>query len=42
MVHFDILVNNIWSILASAIGGTTLVLVILAFSLDRILKKGGK
>ncbi|MGY2573096.1 CidA/LrgA family protein [Vibrio sp. C8] len=42
MVHFDILINNIWSILASAIGGTTLVLVILAFSLDRILKKGGK
>lgn len=42
MVHFDMLIRNIWSILASAIGGTTIVLVVLAFSLDRLLKKGGE
>ncbi len=38
MVHFDMLVNNIWPILASAIGGTLMVLVVLALSLDRFLK----
>jgi len=42
MVHFDMLINNIWPILASAIGGTTIVLIALALPLDRILKKGNK
>ncbi|WP_165311161.1 CidA/LrgA family protein [Vibrio ziniensis] len=42
MVHLDMLMDNIWAILASAIGGTTIVLVVLAFSLDRLLKKGGE
>lgn len=42
MVHFDLLLTNIWPILASAIGGTTIVLVVLALSIDRILKKGGR
>src|SRR5690554_3209650 len=38
MVHFDMLLNNLWPILASAIGGTVLVLVSLGFVLDRLLK----
>ncbi|MCG3723725.1 CidA/LrgA family protein [Vibrio cincinnatiensis] len=42
MVHFDMLLNNLWPILASAIGGTVLVLVSLGFVLDRLLKKGEK
>lgn len=42
MVHFDMLLNNLWPILASAIGGSTLVLVSLGFVLDRLLKKGEK
>lgn len=42
MVHFDMLVTNVWTILASAIGGTTLVIVPLALILDRILKRGKK
>lgn len=42
MVHLDMLAANIWIILASAIGGTTLVIVTLAFILDRLLKRGNK
>ncbi|QXO18912.1 MULTISPECIES: CidA/LrgA family protein [Vibrio] len=42
MVHLDMLAANIWIILASAIGGTTLVIVTLGFILDRLLKKGKK
>ncbi len=42
MVHFDLLLDNIWPILASAIGGTTIVLVTLSYTLDRLLKKGGQ
>ncbi|MCG3728506.1 CidA/LrgA family protein [Vibrio cincinnatiensis] len=42
MVHFDMLLNNLWPILASAIGGTVLVLVSLGYVLDRLLKKGEK
>ncbi len=42
MVHVDLLVKNIWPILASAIGGTTIVLVVLSYTIDRILKKGDR
>ncbi|XAW90503.1 CidA/LrgA family protein [Vibrio sp. CDRSL-10 TSBA] len=42
MVHLDMLAANIWIILASAIGGTTLVIVTLGFILDRLLKRGNK
>lgn len=42
MVHFDMLTANLWPILASAIGGTTLVLVSLGYALDRFLKRGKK
>ncbi|MGC9422470.1 MULTISPECIES: CidA/LrgA family protein [Vibrio] len=42
MVHFDVLINNLWPILASAIGGSVIVLVSLGFVLDRSLKKGEK
>lgn len=39
MDHFDLLINNAVSILASAIGGTFIVLVTLSLMLDRLLKK---
>ncbi len=42
MVHFDMLTANLWPILASAIGGTTLVLVSLGYAIDRFLKRGKK
>ncbi len=42
MQHFDLLAANALSILASAIGGTAIVLVILAFALDRFLKEEKK
>lgn len=42
MEKFDVLVNNAIPILASAIGGTVIVLVTLGVSLDRFLKKGNK
>ncbi|ELC0657316.1 CidA/LrgA family protein [Vibrio fluvialis] len=42
MAHFDMLVANAWTIIASAIGGTTLVTVTLGVSLDRFLKRGKK
>lgn len=42
MVHLDMLAANVWTILASAIGGTTLVIVSLGFFLDRLLKRGNK
>lgn len=40
MNHFDMLIANALPILASAIGGTLIVLTILALFLDRFLKKG--
>ncbi len=42
MEHFDVLVNNALPILASAVGGTLIVLVVLGLMLDRILRKGEK
>lgn len=42
MVHLDMLAANVWIILASAIGGTTLVIISLGFFLDRLLKRGKK
>ncbi len=39
MDHFDLLVNNALPILASAVGGTLIVLVVLALMLDRLLSK---
>ncbi|GAA5647462.1 MULTISPECIES: CidA/LrgA family protein [Vibrio] len=42
MEHFDLLINNALPILASAIGGTLIVLVLLGLMLDRLLKKGNK
>lgn len=42
MVHFDTLFTNIAPILASAIGGTLIVMVSLGLMLDRMLKKGKK
>ncbi|UUM29515.1 CidA/LrgA family protein [Vibrio japonicus] len=42
MDHFDLLFANALPILASAIGGTLLVLVALGLVLDRILKGGVK
>ncbi|ENM5825449.1 CidA/LrgA family protein [Vibrio metoecus] len=42
MVHFDTLLANIAPILASAIGGTLVVMVTLGLLLDRMLKKGKK
>lgn len=42
MNHFDLLLSNAISILASAVGGTTIVLVSLALMIDRLLKGGHK
>ncbi|WP_070967813.1 CidA/LrgA family protein [Vibrio sonorensis] len=42
MNHFDSLINNALPILASAVGGTFIVMVLLGFFLDRLLKKGNK
>jgi holin-like protein len=42
MDHFDLLLSNATSILASAVGGTTIVLVSLGLMIDRILKRGHK
>ena len=42
MDHFDTLINNALPILASAVGGTLIVLVTLGLFLDRLLKKGNK
>ncbi|MGY0615830.1 CidA/LrgA family protein [Vibrio sp. FJH11] len=39
MQHFDLLFANAWSILASAVGGTLIVLVSLALLLDYLLKE---
>ncbi|MEH0689743.1 CidA/LrgA family protein [Vibrio cholerae] len=39
MEHFDLLYHNAWPILASAIGGTAIVLVSLGWMLDRLLKR---
>ncbi|EMB50143.1 hypothetical protein D908_10176 [Vibrio mimicus CAIM 602] len=40
MVHFDTLLANLAPILASAIGGTLIVMITLGLILDRMLKKG--
>ncbi len=40
--HFDLLISNAIPILASAVGGTLIVLVCLGLGLDRFLKKGNK
>ena len=40
MEHFDLLYNNALPILASAVGGTFIVLVLLGLMLDRMLKRG--
>ncbi|EGU31472.1 CidA/LrgA family protein [Vibrio scophthalmi] len=42
MEHFDTLIHNALPILASAVGGTLIVLVTLGLFLDRLLKKGNK
>lgn len=42
MDHFDLLLANAVSILASAVGGTTIVLVSLGLMIDRLLKRGHK
>lgn len=42
MVHFNMLATNLWPIIASAIGGTTLVLISVGYVLDRFLKRGKK
>lgn len=42
MEHFDTLVDNALPILASAVGGTLIVIVTLGLFLDRLLKKGNK
>lgn len=42
MDHFDLLFANAIPILASAIGGTVIVLVTLGLILDRVLKGGEK
>ncbi len=39
MDHFDVLMNNALPILASAVGGTLIVLVTLALMLDKLLTK---
>ncbi|MGX9418361.1 CidA/LrgA family protein [Vibrio sp. RC27] len=40
MEHFDTLANNALPIFASAIGGSFIVLIVLALVLDRSLKRG--
>ncbi len=42
MEHFDMLIANALPILASAVGGTLIVLVVLGLMLDRMLKGGQK
>lgn len=42
MQHFDMLIDNALPILASAVGGTLIVLVLLGLMLDRMLKGGQK
>lgn len=39
MNHFDMLVDNALPILASAVGGTAIVLVLLGLGLDKLLKE---
>lgn len=40
MEHFDMLVANALPILASAVGGTLIVLISLSWFLDRVIAKG--
>jgi len=40
MEHFDMLIANALPILASAVGGTLIVLVSLSWFLDRVIAKG--
>lgn len=42
MNHFDMLVSNALPILASAVGGSLIVMIVLSVFLDRFLKKGDK
>ncbi|MBF9000134.1 MULTISPECIES: CidA/LrgA family protein [Vibrio] len=42
MNHFDMLLDNAWSILASAIGGSAIVMVTLSLILDRYLNTDKK
>lgn len=42
MDHFDMLLANALPILASAVGGTFIVLIVLGLMLDRLLKEGKK
>ncbi|MDN3610160.1 CidA/LrgA family protein [Vibrio ostreicida] len=42
MQHFDMLINNALPILASAIGGTFIVIVVLGLLLEKLLKGGGR
>jgi len=42
MDHFDMLVANALTVLASAVGGTLIVIVLLGLMLDRLLKRGNK
>lgn len=42
MNHFDMLLDNAWSILASAIGGSAIVMVTLSLILDRYLNADKK
>ena len=42
MNHFDMLLSNAWAILASAIGGSALVMVTLGLILDRFLNADSK
>ncbi|GAL28855.1 antiholin-like protein LrgA [Vibrio variabilis] len=42
MNHFEMLVENALPILASAVGGSFIVLIALSVFLDRFLKKGDK
>ena len=39
MNHFDMLVDNALPILASAVGGTAIVLVLLGLGLDKLMKE---
>ncbi|MFY2508573.1 CidA/LrgA family protein [Vibrio pectenicida] len=42
MEHFDMLFTNALPVLASVIGGSFVVLIILGLMLDRLLKEGNK
>ncbi|MGO1297919.1 MAG: CidA/LrgA family protein [Vibrio sp.] len=39
MDHFDLMINNAWAILASAIGGSLVVLVVLSLVLNRFMNR---